>query len=209
MGEIDGAFRVVGLSRGGTGAICERDRRRGARGRRRDSHRDAGVAQSSSRTARPGRRARERRRASRADVVVSSLDPRQTFLEAGRRRAICRPTSSTDVERYKFRGSSGKVNLALDGLPDFTCLPGAGASPARRDLDLAERRLHGARLRRREVRRVTRANPYMDIVIPSLIDPSVAPPGKHVMSCFVQYAPYHLNTKAAGTSSAKRSATRS
>ena len=35
-------------------------------------------------------------------------------------------------------------------------------------------------------------HPYIDIVIPSLTDPSVAPPGKHVMSCFVQYAPYHL-----------------
>ena len=57
-----------------------------------------------------------------------------------------------DVRRYKYRGSSGKVNLALDALPDFTCLPGAGRAPARRDLDFAERRLHGARLRRREVR---------------------------------------------------------
>jgi phytoene dehydrogenase-like protein len=43
--------------------------------------------------------------------------------------------------------------------------------------------------------------PYLDVVIPSLTDPSVAPPGKHVMSCFVQYAPYHL---AGGTWDEKR-----
>ncbi len=49
--------------------------------------------------------------------------------------------------------------------------------------------------------------PYIDMVIPSLTDPSVAPPGKHVMSCFVQYAPYHLQGGHAGTSSARRSAT--
>ncbi len=49
--------------------------------------------------------------------------------------------------------------------------------------------------------------PYIDMVIPSLTDPSVAPPGKHVMSCFVQYAPYHLVGTARGTSNAKRSAT--
>ena len=52
-----------------------------------------------------------------------------------------------DLKRYKYRGSSGKVNLALDGLPDFKCLPGAGRASARRDFDLAECRIHGARLR--------------------------------------------------------------
>ena len=51
--------------------------------------------------------------------------------------------------------------------------------------------------------------PYIDIVIPSLTDPSVAPPGKHVMSCFVQYAPYHLKEEGAWDEHARRSATRS
>jgi phytoene dehydrogenase-like protein len=95
------------------------------------------------------------------------------------------------VHRYKFRGSSGKVNLALDALPDFTCMPGPGAhlrgaisiSP---NIDYMERAYDAAKYGRFSPR------PYMDIVIPSLTDPSVAPPGKHLMSCFVQYAPYHL-----------------
>jgi phytoene dehydrogenase-like protein len=95
------------------------------------------------------------------------------------------------VRRYRFRGSSGKVNLALDALPDFTCLPGPGAhlrgavsiSPS---VDYMEQAYDDAKYGRFSRR------PYIDIVIPSLTDPSVAPPGKHVMSCFVQYAPYEL-----------------
>src|SRR4029079_1999182 len=96
-----------------------------------------------------------------------------------------------DIARYKYRGSSGKVNLALDALPDFTCMPGPGAhlrgaisiSPS---VDYMERAFDEAKYGRFSRR------PYVDIVIPSLTDPSVAPAGKHVMSCFVQYAPYDL-----------------
>ena len=96
-----------------------------------------------------------------------------------------------DIRRYKFRGSSGKVNMALDALPDFRCLPGPGAhlrgavsiSPS---VEYMERAYDDAKYGRFSRR------PYVDIVIPSLTDPSVAPPGKHVMSCFVQYAPYKL-----------------
>ena len=96
-----------------------------------------------------------------------------------------------DVSRYKFRGSSGKVNLALDALPDFTCLPGPGphlrgAISISPSVDYMERAYDEAKYGRFSRR------PYIDMVIPSLTDPSVAPPGKHVMSCFVQYAPYHL-----------------
>src|SRR5207247_4488753 len=107
-----------------------------------------------------------------------------------------------DVGRYKFRGSSGKVNMALDALPDFTCLRGPGThlrgaisiSPT---IDYMERAYDDAKYGRFSRR------PYIDMVIPSLTDPSVAPPGKHVMSCFVQYAPYHLKE---GTWDEKREA---
>jgi phytoene dehydrogenase-like protein len=81
--------------------------------------------------------------------------------------------------------------MALDALPDFTSLPGPGThlrgavsiSPS---IDYMERAYDDAKYGRFS------RHPYIDIVIPSLTDPSVAPPGKHVMSCFVQYAPYHL-----------------
>src|SRR2546422_1030440 len=107
-----------------------------------------------------------------------------------------------ELQRYKFRGSSGKVNLALDALPEFRCLPGPGAhlrgaisiSPS---VEYMERAYDDAKYGN-----FSRC-PYIDVVIPSLTDPSVAPPGKHVLSCFVQYAPYKLKE---GTWDEKREA---
>ena len=93
-----------------------------------------------------------------ADVVVSSVDPRYTFEKLMDPKELPDELSE-GVRRYKFRGSSGKVNLALDGLPDFTCHAGRRPASARRHLDLAERRLHGAGVRRREVRAVSRGVP--------------------------------------------------
>jgi phytoene dehydrogenase-like protein len=99
------------------------------------------------------------------------------------------------IKRYKLRGSSGKVNLALDRLPSFACLPGDGphlkgditVAPSIDFLEQAyDDAKYGAFSRR----------PFMNIVIPSLTDPGVCPPGKHVMSIFVQYAPYHLKEGA-------------
>ena len=127
----------------------------------------------------------------RAHTVVSSLDPRQTFLSLVGDEALPDEFTS-DIKRYKFRGSSGKVNLALGELPNFTCLPGVGPhlrgaisiSPSIAYLERAyDDAKYGAFSR----------EPYMDVIIPSMIDPHMAPPGKHVMSIFVQYAPYHLN----------------
>jgi len=101
-------------------------------------------------------------------------------------------TDFTDaIRRFRFRGSSGKVNLALDGLPDFTCLPGVGEhlrgaisfSPS---LDYMEQAYDDAKAGRFSRR------PYIDMIIPTLVDPRMAPPGKHIISCFVQYAPYRL-----------------
>jgi phytoene dehydrogenase-like protein len=123
-------------------------------------------------------------------VIASSVDPDRTFLQMVGAEHL--PAEFVeDVRRYKFRGSSGKVNLALDGLPDFTALKGAGrhlrgAISISPGIDYMERAYDEAKYGRYSRR------PYIDLVIPSLTDPSVAPPGKHVASCFVQYAPYHL-----------------
>jgi len=189
MGEIDGAFRSWGFSRGGTGAISNAIAL---------AAREAGVE---IRTEAPV--ARIRTHGGRATgvvlangdeiesaLVLSSVDPHLTFLE------FLEPDDLpaefvADVGRYKFRGSSGKVNLALDALPDFTCRPGPGAhlrgaisiSPS---VDYMERAYDQAKYGEFSRR------PYIDMVIPTLTDPSVAPPGKHILSCFVQYAPYRL-----------------
>ena len=189
MGEIDGAFRSWGFARGGTGAISNAiaaaAREAGA-----EIRLEAPVAK----ILVAGNRATGVVLANgdeiQAPIVCSSVDPRLTFFGmVGEDRFD--DEFVEDIRRYKFRGSSGKVNLALDALPDFRSLPGPGAhlrgaisiSPS---VDYMERAYDDAKYGRFSRR------PYIDIVIPSLTDPSVAPPGKHVMSCFVQYAPYHL-----------------
>ncbi|HEY6306140.1 MAG TPA: NAD(P)/FAD-dependent oxidoreductase [Candidatus Angelobacter sp.] len=189
MGEIDGAFRSWGFSRGGTGAIsnaiAEAAREAGA-----EIRTQAAVARIIVKNNRAQGVVLGNGDEIRADVVSSGVDPRLTFIkfiEDG----LLPAEFLEDVQRYKFRGSSGKVNIALDGLPDFKCLPGPGAhlrgaisiSPS---VEYMERAYDDAKYGNFSRR------PYIDMVIPSLTDPSVAPPGKHVMSCFVQYAPYKL-----------------
>jgi phytoene dehydrogenase-like protein len=191
MGEIDGAFRSWGFARGGTGAISNAIA---------SAAREAGVEiRTRSPIARiPVRNGKatgvvlENGDEFRAEVVSSSVDPRLTFLKLIEPQTLPEEFLE-EVRRYKFRGSSGKVNLALDALPDFKCLPGPGAhlrgaisiSPS---VDYMERAYDEAKYGDFSSR------PYIDMVIPTLTDPSVAPPGKHILSCFVQYAPYKLKS---------------
>jgi phytoene dehydrogenase-like protein len=189
MGEIDGAFRSWGFARGGTGAISQAIAS-AARQAGVEIRSDTEVAKILVRDGRASGVVLKNGDEITAGLVVSSLDPRLTF-----RRLLAADQLPgdflEDVDRYKFRGSSAKVNLALDALPDFTALPGAGphlrgAISISPSVDYMERAYDEAKYGHFSRR------PYMDIVIPSLTDPSVAPPGQHVMSCFVQYAPYHL-----------------
>src|SRR5467141_750576 len=189
MGEIDGAFRSWGLSRGGTGAISnaigESAREAGA-----EIRTEAPIAKIILKNGQAKGVVLENGDEIFADVISSSVDPRLTFMKMVGEQHL--PGDFVDdIKRYKFRGSSGKVNLALDALPDFKCLPGAGphlrgAVSISPSVEYMERAYDDAKYGRYSRR------PYIDIVIPSLTDPSIAPPGKHVMSCFVQYAPYNL-----------------
>jgi phytoene dehydrogenase-like protein len=190
MGEIDGAFRAWGFAKGGTGAISESiasaARRFGA-----EIRVNAPVAHVLVKNGVATGVVLENGDEIKADVVVSGLDPKQTFTRMVDPKAL--PDELvTAIGRYKFRGSSGKVNLALDGLPDFTCMPGngphlRGAISISPNIDYIERAYDDAKYGEFSKK------PYMDIIIPSMIDPGMAPPGKHVMSIFVQYAPYNLN----------------
>jgi phytoene dehydrogenase-like protein len=189
MGEIDGAFRSWGFARGGTGAIsnaiADAAREAGA-----EIRTEAGIAQIIVKAGKARGVVLASGDEIQAGIVSSSVDPRLTFIQFIENGNL--PNDFLDeVRRYKFRGSSGKVNLALDGLPSFTCMPGPGAhlrgaisiSPS---VEYMEKAYDDAKYGRYSRR------PYIDMVIPTLTDPSVAPPGKHVMSCFVQYAPYKL-----------------
>ena len=200
MGEIDGAFRAWGFCKGGTGtvsnAIAAAAHSFGATLRT-----ETPVKQLLVRNGRATGVVLENGDEYHAPIVVSGLDARRTFLDLVESREL--PDELLEqVRRFRFRGSSGKVNLALSELPDFTCMPGVGAqhrgafsiSPSVEYLERAYDDAKYGEFSRR---------PYMDIVFPSMIDPGMAPPGKHVASIFVQYVPYHVN---GGWTAAKREA---
>ena len=125
-----------------------------------------------------------------ADVVVSAVDPRRTFLELVDPLEL--PTDLVDsIRRFRFQGTSSKVNFALDGLPKYPALGDRGdqyrgftnIGPT---MEYIEHAFDDAKYGWYSKR------PYLDCAIQSTIDPDMAPPGKHVMSCFVQYTPYKL-----------------
>jgi phytoene dehydrogenase-like protein len=190
MGEIDGAFRAWGIPKGGTGgisnAIGSAARALGA-----EIRMEARVARILTKDGKATGVALESGEELLADAVLSSVDSRRTFidlLEPGTLDA----DFEAEVRRFKFRGSSGKVNIALDALPNFTAIPGPGEhlrgaisiSPSVDEMEQAYDDAKYGRWSRR---------PYIDMIIPTLVDPTMAPPGKHVLSCFVQYAPYTLD----------------
>jgi phytoene dehydrogenase-like protein len=190
MGELDGVFRAWGFAKGGNGsvsaAIASAARALGA-----EIRTNAPVEKVRVENGRAKGVVLEGGEEIHADTVVSGADPRRTFLQLVGETHL--PGDFTEsIKRFKFRGSSAKVNLALGELPDFTCMPGRGPhlrgavsiSPSVAYLEQAYDDAKYGEISRR---------PYMDIVIPSMLDPAMAPPGKHVMSIFVQYAPYQVN----------------
>ncbi len=188
MGEIDGAFRSWGLSKGGTGGVslaCAR----AAEAFGAEVRTSAPVASISVRNGRARGVVLESGDEIEAKAVLSSCDPNLTFLRLVGEQHLD-DEFATRIKRYKLRGSSGKVNLAVDRLPRFQGREGTahlrGDIAIAPSIDYLERAYdeakYGAFSRR----------PYINVVIPSIMDPSVAPPGKHIISMFVQYAPYQI-----------------
>jgi phytoene dehydrogenase-like protein len=123
----------------------------------------------------------------KARVVISNLDAKRTFLKVMDRKDLPQELIHR-AENFKIRGSSGKLNIALDGMPEFTALP--KGSP----LTLGHMHFTDT------LERLERAyddwkddhwsrDPYVDAVVPTQYDPSMSPAGKHMMSVFVQYCP--------------------
>src|SRR5258706_6229297 len=124
MGEIDGAFRSWGFAKGGTGAVSNAiagaARRWGV-----EIRTEAPVAKLLIKHGKAGGVVLENGDELHAKVVISGLDPNRTFLKMVGEEHLD-ADFLTSIKRYKLRGSSGKVNLALDGVPEFTCRPGDG-----------------------------------------------------------------------------------
>ncbi len=189
MGEVDGNIGAWGFARGGMGAITR------AMGQ---------ALEAAGGTIKPGSRvdrvltgngravgvALENGDVYKAKTVVSNLDVKRTFLQAVDKQDL--PGAFVEaVRRFKIRGSSGKLNISLDGMPSFPQVP-EGSPVLRGDLHCTD-----------SLERMERAyddwkagtwsrDPYVDMLIPTQIDPTMAPPGKHMMTVFVQYAPPRL-----------------
>ncbi len=192
MGELDGAFRSWGFARGGMGTIsrviADAARHYGAEIRTRSPVDQVLIKNHTAYAVVSGGEEYH------AKIIVSGVDPKRTFLKMVDAQHLD-GDFVRQVNNFKIRGSSAKVNLALDALPDFTSWTGegphlAGAISISPSLDYIERAYDDAKYGDFSRR------PYMDIILPSMLDPSMAPAGKHVMSIFVQYAPYHLKEGA-------------
>lgn len=125
-----------------------------------------------------------------AKRIISNCDPSRTFLGFVGEKNL--PTDfAKEIKGIRYRSGVIKINVALNGLPDFTALPGKEVGPQHRGtihiaptMQYMEQAFDDAKHGRPS------AKPVIEMCIPSVVDPSLAPPGKHLGSMFIQYAPY-------------------
>ena len=188
VGILDGHRRIWGIAEGGMGGITQAMARAAIHhGATIRTH--AGVRQILVERGRAVGVTTESGETHRAPIIVSSLDLKQTFL-----RLL--PEEAVDlgfrlrVKKIRNEGACLKFNAALDRLPHYTAAPDpsrlAGALDIAPSVEYLERAYDDAKYGRFSRR------PYIDIYHQSVLDPSVAPPGKHTMTCFVEYAPTRL-----------------
>jgi phytoene dehydrogenase-like protein len=191
MGETDGRRGVWGYVRGGMGGLTEA-LARAARELGVEIRCEAPVARIAVREGRVSGVVLETGEECRAPIVASNADAHVTFLRLLAPDALP-PAFREAVSRISYESASLKINVALAELPSFTACPGTAPGPQHRgtihicpDLDYIERAYDDAKYGRPSAR------PVLECTIPSVVDPTVAPPGRHLMSIFVQYAPYAL-----------------
>jgi phytoene dehydrogenase-like protein len=189
MGDIDNTVGAWGFARGGMGAITAA-LAASFQASSGSIRRDADVREILVRNGRTVGVALADGEEIHSPVVLSNLDVRRTFLQTVRAEHL--PGEFLQqVRNFKIRGSSGKLNIALDGMPDFPAIP-AGSPAIRGDLHITDtlEMMERAYDDWKEGR--WSQAPYVDMLIPSQIDPTLVPHGKHYMSVFVQYCPYQL-----------------
>ncbi|MBK9171096.1 MAG: NAD(P)/FAD-dependent oxidoreductase [Bryobacterales bacterium] len=126
-----------------------------------------------------------------ARAVASNVDPPTTFLRLVGDGQLD-PEFAAAIRRFRCEGTSLKINLALNGLPEFLAYPGAPGPQHRAtmhicpSIEYVERAWDDAKYGRPSER------PLLEMTVPTMYDPSLAPPGRHVMGIFLQYAPYTL-----------------
>jgi phytoene dehydrogenase-like protein len=190
MGGVDGKRGLWGFVRGGMGAIsnaiADSARSKGAEIRTGAEVAKIGIANGAVRSVvlAGGEEIKAR-------SVMSNLDPRSTFLRLIDERELAQEFLAS-IRRYRCEGTSSKINLALDGLPDFRALPGTPGPQHRAtmhicpSIDYIERAWDDAKYGRPS------QSPMLEMTVPTMYDPSLAPEGRHIMGIFLQYAPYTL-----------------
>lgn len=124
-----------------------------------------------------------------ARTVISNADPKATMLGLVDAQYL-EPGFLGKIKNYRTHGTLSKMNLALSGLPKFTAAPDESALRGRihigPDIDYLERAFDASKYGQFSEK------PYLEAVIPTLTDSTLAPAGKHVMSVYVQFTPFHL-----------------
>ncbi|WP_428429414.1 phytoene desaturase family protein [Pararhizobium sp.] len=189
MGEVDGSVGAWGYARGGMGAVTQAlaSSFKASGGTIRTG---ADVARVMTRSGRATGVVLADGEEVRGNLVVSNADVKRTFLKLVEEDALPE-TFVHRVKHFKMRGSSGKLNIALDSLPEFPALP-KNSSCIRGDLHFTDSMERMERAYDDWKAGRYSADPFVDMVIPTTLDPTMAPPGKHFMSCFVQYCPPQL-----------------
>ncbi len=189
MGEVDGNVGSWGVARGGMGAVSKSIA--GAfQGYGGELRTEAGVDKIVVKNGRTTGVALENGDEINGRIVVSAMDVKRTFL-------TCMDQSDLPeefyrrVQNFKIRGSSGKLNIALDGMPRFPALPD-GSTLYQSDMHFIDTMDRMERAYDDWKAGTFSKDPYVDMVVPTMTDPTMAPPGKHFMSCFVQYCPRQI-----------------
>jgi len=194
----NGLFRSAGVIRGGMGALCD-GIANAATGFGAEIRTDAPVAKISVEDGRATGVKLESGEELNAAVIVSNADPRTTYYQLLDPRTLATGLLK-HVANIKFKGSGLRIHLALSGLPQFTSLAGnSDADSSARlgapiqiapSLDYIERAYDCSKYGRFS------DSPYLDILIPSVLDPSAAPAGQHLMSITAKYGPFELREGA-------------
>jgi len=190
MGDVDGTVGAWGFARGGMGAVSEAlaSSFKSFGGK---IQCDAEVGQIIVKSGRTKGVALTNGDEYYADVVVSNLDPKRTLLNIMSENDLPKDIVQK-AKNFKIRGSSGKLNIALDGLPTFNGLP-KNSPLMQTDMHMIDSLERMERAYDDWKNETWSKDPYIDMLIPSQIDPTMAPPGKHMMTVFVQYAPPKIN----------------
>ena len=190
MGDVDGSVGSWGFARGGMGSVSDAlaSSLQSFGG---EIKCDAEVAQIIVKNGKAAGVALVSGDELYADTIVSNLDPKRTFLKIMNSNDLPADVVKK-AKNFKIRGSSGKLNIALDGLPTFNGI--AKNSPLMLgDMHFIDSLSRMERAYDDWKNETWSKDPYVDMLIPTQVDPTMAPPGKHMMTVFVQYAPPRVN----------------